>query len=83
MSQQYDNTNRGVLFQNKKKKSEKHPDFEGTINVDGKELAISAWKKTSQKAGEFYSLSVKEPWVKETKAEDNQSAKQSEDDIPW
>ena len=80
---EYDNTNRGVLFHNKKKKSEKHPDMEGTINIDGRELALSSWKKISKNGAEFFSLSVKEPWVKETKAEDNITTDKSQDDIPW
>jgi len=73
---EYDNTNRGVLFTNKKK-NEKQPDFTGQINIEGKEWEISGWKKTSSKGTEFTSLSVREPYVKETKASD------TKDDIPW
>ena len=52
---EYDNTNRGVLFTNKKK-NEKQPDFTGQINIEGKEWEISGWKKTSAKGTEFTSL---------------------------
>jgi hypothetical protein len=57
MSQQYDNTNRGVLFKNKNKKSEKQPDYRGHCELgddviaaarEGKEIAISGWIKTIQ-----------------------------------
>jgi hypothetical protein len=53
----YDNTNRGVLFTNDRKQSDKHPDLKGTINIDGKEFWLSAWNKTGAK-GPFISLSV-------------------------
>jgi len=56
----YDNTNSGALFRNEKKASEKHPDYRGDINVDGKDFWVSAWVKTSKKGTKFMSLSVTE-----------------------
>ncbi len=41
----YDDTNRGALWGNRDKKSDKHPDFKGQINVDGVEYWLSAWKR--------------------------------------
>ena len=61
---EYDNTNRGVLFKNNRKENEKHPDYRGTINVEGHEYEISAWIKTSAKDTKFISLSIKEPYQK-------------------
>jgi hypothetical protein len=58
MSQQYDNTNRGVLFKNDRKESDNHPDYTGKIDVDGDEYWLSAWIKTGKK-GKFMSLSIK------------------------
>jgi hypothetical protein len=62
MSKDYDNTNRGVLFKNDRKESDKHPDYKGSINVDGVEHWLDAWIKTGAK-GKFMSLSInpKEP----------------------
>lgn len=78
---QYDDTNRGVLFKNHKKESEKHPDYTGKVNVDGTDYRLSAWIKEG-KAGKFMSLSVstKEPKSekKESKPEDFQ-----DDDLPF
>jgi hypothetical protein len=55
----YDNTNRGALFVNDRKETESHPDWKGSINVNGVEYWVSAWAKTSQRDGsEFLSLSV-------------------------
>ena len=42
---EYDNTNRGAIFKNKKKEKETHPDFTGTLNVNGVEFWVSAWKR--------------------------------------
>lgn len=61
---QYDNTNSGLLAKNKRKEKDTHPDYSGSINVDGVEYWLSGWLKTgkegSKLAGEkFFSLSVK------------------------
>lgn len=55
---QFDKTNTGVLFKNERKETDKHPDYNGTINIDGKEYWLSSWIKQGQK-GKFMSLSVK------------------------
>jgi uncharacterized protein (DUF736 family) len=59
MSQEYDNTNRGVLFKNDKKETDNHPDYTGSLDVDGDEFFLSAWIKTSKAGKKFMSLSVK------------------------
>jgi uncharacterized protein (DUF736 family) len=56
---EYDNTNRGVLFRNDKKESEKHPDFTGSIDVGGVDHYLSGWIKESKQGKKFFSLSVK------------------------
>lgn len=45
MSKQFDETNRGSIWPNRKKEKDTHPDFTGQINVDGKDYWVSAWKK--------------------------------------
>jgi uncharacterized protein (DUF736 family) len=54
----YDDTNRGALFRNDKKESERHPDYRGSINVNGEEFWISAWLKESKSGTKYMSLSV-------------------------
>ena len=57
---QYDDTNRGVLFKNTDKKTDKHPDYTGKIDVEGKPYRLAAWIKDGQR-GKFMSLSLSEP----------------------
>jgi hypothetical protein len=80
---QYDNTNRGTLFTNDRKTSEKHPDLKGSINIEGKEYWLSGWFKTG-KSGGFTSLSVS-PKEARTEASDDRPATRgaSEDVIPF
>jgi len=83
---EYDNTNRGILFRNDKKETEKHPDFTGSIDVDGVDHYLSGWIKQSKQGKKFFSLSVKpkdavaKPALKQAKqfVEDDFS-----DDIPF
>ena len=57
---QYDNSNRGAIFKNEDKQQDNHPDYKGSLNVNGVDLWVSGWIKTSEKTGKkFMSLSVK------------------------
>lgn len=60
----YDNTNSGILARNDRKESDNHPDFTGSINVDGVDYWLSAWTKegkpgSKMEGRKFFSLSVK------------------------
>ena len=57
---EYLDVNRGALFRNDNKQQDNHPDYKGSIIVNGVDFWISAWLKTSEKTGKkFMSLSVK------------------------
>lgn len=45
MAQEYDNNNRGSIWKNEKKETDTHPDFTGSLNVNGVEYWVSAWKR--------------------------------------
>jgi uncharacterized protein (DUF736 family) len=70
----YDNTNRGALFKNNEKTEETHPDYRGRLNVDGVDLWLSAWLKTSKNGMKYMSLSVK-PQNPDTVRQTNRPAK--------
>ena len=62
MSSYEQKDNSGALFLNNKK-AENHPDLKGKCKVNGVEMEIAVWKKTSAKGFEYMSLSFSEPWV--------------------
>ena len=53
----YDNKNKGVLFKNKEKESDNHPDYNGSIDIDGTEYWLSAWINTDKYGNKYMSLS--------------------------
>lgn len=55
---QFDDTNRGALFKNLKKDSDKHPDYKGNLNVGGVDHWLSAWLRVSKDGKTYMSLSV-------------------------
>ena len=59
MSEEYDNTNKGVLFINSFKEHSKQPDVKGDLDVDGVVYKIVGWIRTKKESTEkFFSLSV-------------------------
>jgi hypothetical protein len=65
----YDNTNRGVLFNEiDKKPGDNDRDYGGSININGEEFWLSGWIKTSKKGMKFMSLSVKAKVEKQAEA---------------
>ena len=56
---QYDNTNRGILFKNDKRETEKHPEYTGSINFNGVDCWLNAWVMTSKEGKKYFSLSVR------------------------
>jgi uncharacterized protein (DUF736 family) len=57
----YDDTDRGVLFREFDKKSEKAPDLRGKLNVAGHDYELAAWERTSAKGVKYLSLKISEP----------------------
>ena len=62
--------NTGSIFKNDKKTKDTQPDYKGKVNVDGKELEIALWLKTSKAGTTYFSAAFNPPYVKsETPAE--------------
>lgn len=56
----YDNTNSGILGRNERKVEDKHPDFKGSINIEGREYWLDGWiKERKDGSGRFFSLRAK------------------------
>jgi hypothetical protein len=60
----YDNTNTGILARNERKEKDTHPDFSGSINIDGTEYWLSGWTREGKPGSKlegkrYFSLAVK------------------------
>ncbi len=74
---EFDNTNRGVLFENTEKKKSTHPDYRGSMtDSNGTEFWVAGWQKEAKSGQDYISLSFTE---KETSEEDEED---EEDEIP-
>jgi hypothetical protein len=77
MAKTFDNTNRGVLFNERdKKETDKDRDYGGKINIEGREFWLSGWINTSKKGLKFLSLAAKAVDAQPAKAE-------LDDEIPF
>lgn len=79
----YDNTNRGSIWKNDKKETDRHPDFTGSLNVEGVEYWVSAWKRKPDANPKAPALSFS---VKPKEQQPQQAPAQQQgmdDDIPF
>jgi hypothetical protein len=79
----YDNTNSGALFENVDRKTDKHPNARGTLNVEGVEYWISAWTKVSKKGDKYQSLSVQRKEERSDRGTPSQVDTPFDDSIPF
>ena len=89
----YDNTNSGLLMKNDRKETDKHPDYRGSINVNGQDFWLSAWIKDGREgtklAGQKYmspSVQPKEsqaPSVESPRATTGQLLDKMDDNLPF
>jgi len=56
--QGFDETDRGALFKNNKKTSDRHPDYNGSVNAAGVEYWISAWINTARSGLKYMKLAL-------------------------
>lgn len=84
MSKQYNNTNSGALFKNKRKESDKHPDYTGALNVNGHDYWLSAWINETKSGEKIMKLAVKQKDGNPPPTSDRKPQQSMyEDDIPF
>lgn len=82
---QYDNTNRGILSRNDRKTADTHPDFTGSLNVNGVEMWMDGYtQKTKDGSRSFLSIKVKpKDAPKAAPARQQASGPNDADDFPF
>ncbi|NVN44403.1 hypothetical protein HW537_10890 [Asaia siamensis] len=51
----------GILLTNRQKRSDRSPDYTGTVTINGNPYEISGWNKTGRNGGAFITLSLRIP----------------------
>jgi hypothetical protein len=69
--------NTGSLFKAKDRPSESHPEYTGTINVDGKEYWLAGWVNEAKSGQKYFSLKTK---LKEAKPAPKPAVRPTHDD---
>jgi uncharacterized protein (DUF736 family) len=75
--------NSGAIFKNDKKTAETHPDYKGKVNVNGADMEVALWLKTSQAGMKYFSATFQEPYVKPVLTEIPLKVDDSDDDLPF
>ena len=77
----------GSLFKNKRKETDNHPDYNGSIMLNDVEHWLSAWIKTPKNGGDKYmSLSVGKPKEQRQAPRDNDQQREAapyDSEIPF
>lgn len=79
----YDNTNTGALFKAKERATDKHPEYTGTINIDGREYWLAGWVNEAKSGQKYFSLKVKAKDDKRPPATAAEKLEAMRDDIPF
>lgn len=81
---EYDNTNKGSIWKNEKKTTDNHPDFTGSLNVNGVDFWVSAWKRKEGQSPKAPALSFSiKPKEEEAPRKSGGTFGQMESDIPF
>lgn len=74
----------GAIFRNKDKKTEKSPDYTGSITLNGQEVKLSCWLSTSQTGMKYFYVRANTN-TQAVKSEQKHDTKDDfiDDDVPW
>lgn len=73
--------NTGAIFKNERKQEDKHPEYKGKIDIDGKTYDIALWVKKSKNDKSYFSVKISEPYVGPQYAQTD--GPDTNDDLPF
>lgn len=75
----------GAIFRNKQKKSEKSPDYTGSITLNGKEIKLSCWLAESKNGIKYFQVRAESEFMNKAPDEKLKNVKDDfiNDDVPW
>jgi len=76
----YDNNNRGALWKNENKKTDKHPNLRGSAEINGVEYWVSGWTSSEGGKKPLVSLSFQ---LKEDKPAARSATVEDFEDLPF
>lgn len=83
----YDNTNKGAFWKNEDRQKDTHPHYKGSINVEGVEYWLSAWKSDgSNPKAPLVKISIQKKESQADKAKEairEPGSDFEDDDIDW
>jgi len=77
------NENSGALFRNDRKEKDTHPDYTGTININGTDYYQSAWVKKDKNGKSYFSQSFKPKEQQPTQQASRAVQNDGTDDLPF
>lgn len=83
---EYDNTNTGAIFRNEKKAEDKHPDYTGSLDVNGVPHYLDGWiRHKKDGSGSFLSVRIKPKGQSQPSRQQSTPKQQQSDDsdIPF
>jgi len=51
----------GILLTNRQRRSDKSPDYTGTITINGSQYELAAWMREGRNGGQYLTLTAREP----------------------
>ena len=72
--------NSGNLFRAKKRPSDKHPEYDGTAEIDGQEYRMAAWVQEARDGSKYFRIKFTPKDGQKTAGEENQAVSE---DVPF
>lgn len=80
---EYDNEGKGALFRAKDRKTDKHPEYTGSCQIDGVEYWLSAWVNVSKAGEKYFSIKLNPKDAPKAVMDQGQGGRDDDSSIPF